>query len=79
MLKDKPLRAIALVTGINIHGNVTFTQNKCGEPVLIEIAVVGLPPGPHGFHVHEKGDITGGCGSTGGHFNPDRVSPQHTE
>ena len=24
----------------------------------------------HGFHVHETGDISGGCVSTGGHYNP---------
>lgn len=76
---SKPLRAVAYVTGKNIHGNVTFTQNNCGEAVLIEVAVVGLLPGQHGFHVHEKGDLTGGCGSTGGHYNPDKVSlVQHT-
>lgn len=72
--QDKPLRAIALVSGGNIRGNVTFTQNKCGDPVLVEVSIVGLPPGTHGFHVHERGDITAGCGSTGGHFNPDKVS-----
>jgi len=73
--QDKPLRAIAYVSGSgnNVHGNITFTQNKCGEAVLIEVSVVGLPPGTHGFHVHEKGDLTGGCGSTGSHFNPDKL------
>ena len=25
----------------------------------------------HGFHVHMTGDISGGCGSAGGHYNPD--------
>lgn len=70
------MRAIAYVNGpgSSIHGNITFTQNKCGEAVLIEVSVVGLPPGTHGFHVHEKGDLSGGCGSTGAHFNPDKVS-----
>jgi len=29
------------------------------------------PEGDHGFHVHEDGDLTNGCASTGGHYKPD--------
>lgn len=33
--------------------------------------ISGLSPNAeHGFHVHQFGDISGGCNSTGGHFNP---------
>uniref|UniRef100_UPI00193A57D4 superoxide dismutase [Cu-Zn] 2-like n=1 Tax=Styela clava TaxID=7725 RepID=UPI00193A57D4 len=32
--------------------------------------VEGLKAGKHGFHVHEFGDFSQGCISTGGHFNP---------
>ena len=32
--------------------------------------MTGLSPGNHGFHVHQYGDYSTGCGSTGGHFNP---------
>ncbi|XP_061414822.1 copper chaperone for superoxide dismutase [Lethenteron reissneri] len=38
----------------------------------IEGTVDGLRPGPHGLHVHEFGDLTNGCFSCGGHFNPHR-------
>ncbi|XP_031630462.1 extracellular superoxide dismutase [Cu-Zn] isoform X2 [Contarinia nasturtii] len=70
----KPLRAIAVINGPNgVYGNVTFSQNGCGESVLIEVSVVGLSPGEHGFHVHEKGDLSNGCLSTGGHYNPEKL------
>lgn len=72
---NKPLRAIAVINGPNgVYGNVTFSQNGCGESVLIEVSVIGLSPGEHGFHVHEKGDLSNGCLSTGGHYNPEKVT-----
>ncbi|WP_243290485.1 superoxide dismutase family protein [Bacillus sp. FJAT-47783] len=39
-----------------------------GLTVLLE----GLPPGEHGFHIHEKGECTPpDFSSAGNHFNPD--------
>ncbi|KAA0203741.1 Superoxide dismutase-like [Hyalella azteca] len=32
--------------------------------------ITGLTPGPHGFHIHQTGNLTEGCKSTGGHYNP---------
>ena len=32
--------------------------------------MTGLTPGLHGFHVHEKGDLSEDCNAAGGHFNP---------
>ncbi|CRL04705.1 CLUMA_CG017768, isoform D [Clunio marinus] len=71
---NKPAKAIA-VLGFSdkVFGNVTFSQPSCHEAVFIQIAIVGLTPGKHGFHVHEKGDLSGGCVSTGGHYNPDKL------
>lgn len=56
-------------TGNNTTGTVTFTQK--GDKLLVSANVKGLTPGPHGFHVHEKGDCSAPDGmSAGGHFNP---------
>jgi len=74
--QDKPLKAIVVLLSTQpgvVRGNITFTQTKCGEPVLVDVAIEGLSAGLHGFHVHEKGDYSGGCNSFGGHFNPDKL------
>ena len=55
--------------GNSVAGTVTFTQK--GDKVGVVANVTGLSPGPHGFHVHEKGDCSAADGmSAGGHFNP---------
>ena len=38
---------------------------------LIKGTITGLEPGLHGFHIHEFGDMSDGCKSMGGHYNPD--------
>jgi Cu-Zn family superoxide dismutase len=57
-------------------GHVTITESKSG--LVFTPDLTGLPPGTHGFHVHENG----GCGSSekdgkpvpagaaGGHYDP---------
>jgi len=52
-----------------VSGHAIFTQ-RLGQPVHIKAVVHGLPDGPHGFHIHESGDLSKGCTSAGGHFNP---------
>lgn len=72
-------RAIAILgpvpnsaTDSGVRGTVTFAQSKShpGAPVRIVLKVTGLKPGPHGIHVHAYGDLSKGCASAGGHFNP---------
>jgi len=64
-------------------GEVLGTVNVADSPAgaAVKTALKGLPPGPHGFHVHE----TGSCapttannqpvpaGGAGGHFDPQRT------
>lgn len=45
-----------------------YTSNEPG--VQFQIIGYGLPPGLIGFHVHEKGNLTGGCSTLGPHYNP---------
>ncbi|XP_045485088.1 superoxide dismutase [Cu-Zn] 5-like [Pieris rapae] len=60
----------------NIQGNITFTQVD-DQKVHVEGVVIGLPAGRYGFHVHEKGDLSGGCASAGPHFNPEKKQHGH--
>src|ERR1044072_4223848 len=54
----------------NVMGTVTFTQVDHGVKVVADLT--GLPPGKHGFHIHEKGDLSSAdLMSAGGHYNPD--------
>jgi Cu-Zn family superoxide dismutase len=67
-----PLKAVAVLhptAGNNVSGTVTFTEVADGVQVRAEIT--GLPPGNHGFHVHEFGDCSAAdASSAGAHFNP---------
>lgn len=44
------------------------------EGVRITGSIMGLEPGQHGLHVHEKGDLSKGCMSSGAHYNPYMVN-----
>jgi Cu-Zn family superoxide dismutase len=55
-----------------VKGSILFMQAP-GTPTLIKGTITGLEPGDHGFHIHEFGDMTKGCESMGGHYNPDGV------
>jgi len=50
------------------HGTITFTETPAG--VLITAELTGLPPGVHGFHLHETGQCEPPFDSAGGHYNP---------
>jgi Cu/Zn superoxide dismutase/predicted kinase/nicotinic acid mononucleotide adenylyltransferase len=57
----------------DVEGNIMLTQ-KPGKPTVITGQITGLKPGKHGFHIHEFGDLSKGCESAGGHYNPSKVN-----
>jgi len=57
----------------SVVGRVVLSQSGNGATTL-NGTIDGLAAGLHGFHIHELGDITGGCTSTGGHYNPRKVN-----
>jgi Cu-Zn family superoxide dismutase len=60
-------------------GTVTMTEGPDG--VMFTLDLHGLPPGPHGFHVHDNPSCAPGqkdgkpvpAGGAGGHLDPDHT------
>lgn len=63
------MAATCVLEGNVVKGTVSFKDLGDGK-TQVTGKITGLAPGPHGFHVHQFGDYSGGCGTTGGHFNP---------
>ncbi len=60
---------LAPTAGSQASGVVSFVAR--GDRVQVSAKVAGLSPGPHGFHIHERGDCSApDATSAGGHFNP---------
>ncbi len=56
-------------SGQTAKGMVHLTDAGEGN-VDVQIDLTGVPPGTHGFHIHEKGDCGNNGQNAGGHFNP---------
>ncbi len=68
--KEAPTTATVEVKDQNgkVVGNIALSAGESG--IAMNGKFAGLPPGVHGFHIHEKGVCTGDFASAGGHFNP---------
>ena len=56
-------------SGQTATGTVKFTEMADGS-VEVQVNLTSVPPGTHGFHVHEVGDCGNNGGAAGMHFNP---------
>jgi superoxide dismutase, Cu-Zn family len=71
--------AQALMNGTSGHPNLS------GRILLVETAaglnvsgsLINVPPGYHGFHIHEVGSCAENGMAAGGHFNPHQVEHGH--
>jgi Cu-Zn family superoxide dismutase len=62
-------------SGSQLTGNAQVTPTASGVAVMVEVQ--NATPGPHGVHIHEKGDCSDpAAANAGGHFNP-KQSPHH--
>ncbi|GAB4842941.1 hypothetical protein Ancab_012919 [Ancistrocladus abbreviatus] len=67
-------KAVAVLKGDSAVEGVVILSQEGDGPTTVNVRVTGLTPGPHGFHLHEYGDTTNGCMSTGAHFNPNNMT-----
>ena len=66
-----PMAMVTLqpTSGQTAKGTVHF--NDVGDGNIEVVAdLTGVPPGVHGFHIHEKGDCGNNAQNAGAHFNP---------
>ncbi len=71
------------IGGSAVNGTVRFHALGDGS-VQVKVDLTGVPPGVHGFHVHDKGACGDNGMAAGGHFNPmntdhgtPNVTPHH--
>ncbi|XP_027874414.1 extracellular superoxide dismutase [Cu-Zn] [Xiphophorus couchianus] len=65
-----------------VYGQVLFKQEQSEGKLQVLLRLNGFPtedaPEPRAVHIHQYGDLSRGCDSTGGHYNPFDVNhPKH--
>lgn len=64
--------ATAAIKGPGVTGQLTLTERRMGEMVVVqfELTAEGLKPGKHGVHLHAIGKCEPDFAAAGGHFDP---------
>lgn len=60
-----------------VYGNVLFKQTRPEERLQVMLKLNSLPASPfqpQAINIHQYGDLSEGCTSTGGHYNLGRVN-----
>src|SRR3990167_5148041 len=57
MVKDVDVHAVSTAGVAQKIGTIRFIDSPVG--LAIQTNLTQLPPGPHGFHIHEKGSLDG--------------------
>jgi Cu-Zn family superoxide dismutase len=57
------------ISGSSVQGTAHFQELGDGS-VDVVADLTGVPPGVHGFHIHDKGSCADNGNAAGGHFNP---------
>ena len=58
--------------GSQVSGKALLQETPAGLKIAVEVSHV--PPGKHGFHIHQYGSCEDEGKSAGGHYNPDGVA-----
>lgn len=81
------MSAVAVFTTDDVEGSVIVTKYRQGVHIVAEFTKI--PPGKHGFHIHDAGDLREpGCVGACSHFHigpmknhgdkPGSAGPRHT-
>lgn len=70
-MSNRPAATATLAPTANntASGTVRLVQLADGS-VDVNVDLMNVPAGVHGFHIHEKGDCGDNGNAAGGHFNP---------
>lgn len=65
------MATLAPTTGQTATGTVHFQDVADGTQVVVDLT--NVPPGVHGFHIHEGASCADDAKAAGGHFNPNNM------